>query len=38
MEKIILQIRDAEGGSDAKLLVTEMTNIYTKAAKTNNFE
>ena len=37
MEKIQLEIRDAEGGADAKLLVGEMKTIYTKAAKNNNF-
>ncbi len=37
MEKITLEIRDAEGGSDAKLLVSDMTDIYLKAAKANNF-
>lgn len=37
MEKIILEIRDAEGGSDAKLLVGEMKTIYIKAAKLHNF-
>jgi protein subunit release factor A len=38
MEKINLEIRDAEGGTDAKLLVNEMVDIYTKAAKINNLE
>lgn len=39
MGKMIhLEIRDAEGGTDAKLLVTEMKNIYTKVAKINNLE
>ena len=36
MEKIILEIRDAEGGTDAKLLVNEMQDIYIKTAKNNN--
>lgn len=36
MEKIVLEIRDTEGGTDAKLLVGEMKNIYIKAAKLNN--
>jgi len=36
MEKILLEIRDAEGGSDAKLLVGEMKDIYIKTAKINN--
>ena len=38
MGKIHLEIRDAEGGTDAKLLVTEMSNIYTKTARLNNLE
>jgi len=37
METIYLEIRDAEGGKDAKLLVGDMRNIYIKAAKRNNF-
>jgi len=36
MEKIYLEIRDAEGGTDAKLLVGEMKDIYIKTAKINN--
>ena len=36
-KKMYLEIRDAEGGADAKLLVGEMKNIYTKAATNNNF-
>jgi protein subunit release factor A len=35
--KIILEIRVGEGGDDAKLLVEDMTNIYLKSAKNNNF-
>jgi len=31
-ETIILEIRAAEGGSDAKLLVDEQLSIYLKAA------
>ena len=38
MEKIILEIRIGEGGTDAKLLVEEMKNIYLKSAKLNNFK
>jgi len=38
MEKINLEIRDAEGGTDAKLLVGEMKNIYIKTAKLNNLD
>ncbi len=37
MEKITLELRAAEGGQDAKLLVGDMKNIYIKAARTNNF-
>jgi protein subunit release factor A len=36
MEKIKIEIRGAEGGTDAKLLVCEMKDIYTKAANINN--
>jgi protein subunit release factor A len=32
MEKIILEIKSAEGGSDSKLLVKEMAEIYRKTA------
>lgn len=38
METINLEIRDANGGKDAKLLVEDMKNIYIKAAKKNNFQ
>jgi protein subunit release factor A len=38
MEKLNIEIRDAEGGTDAKLLVSEMTDIYTKTARLNNLE
>lgn len=37
MEKITLEIRDAEGGEDAKLLVADMRDIYIKAAKIQGF-
>ena len=37
MSKIMLEIRVGEGGDDAKLLVTEMANIYLKSAKNKNF-
>ena len=37
MEQIILEIRDAEGGADAKLLVEDMRDIYIKTAKINNY-
>lgn len=36
-EVIYLEIRDANGGDDAKLLVEDMKNIYTKTAKNKNF-
>lgn len=34
---ILLELRVGEGGDDAKLLVTEMANIYLKAARNKNF-
>lgn len=34
---IILELRIGEGGEDAKLLVTDMKDIYIKAVKANNF-
>ena len=37
MEKIVIEIRDQEGGADAKLLVQDMKNIYLKAVKNNGF-
>jgi protein subunit release factor A len=37
-QKIHLEIRDAEGGTDAKLLVGQMLDIYTKTARLNNLE
>ena len=37
MEQIILEIRDAEGGEDAKLLVADMRDIYIKTAKINSY-
>lgn len=36
-ESVVLEIRAAEGGEDAKLLVSEMAAIYRKAAVLNNF-
>jgi protein subunit release factor A len=36
METIILEIRDMEGGQDAKLLVQDMANIYVKFCSKNN--
>lgn len=38
METIYLEIKDAEGGTDAKLLVGDMRDIYIKTAKNNNFK
>ena len=38
MKKIKLEIRASEGGTDAKLLVGEMKNIYIKTAKINNLD
>lgn len=37
-ESIILEIRASEGGSDSKLIVVDMMNIYLKSARVNNFE
>lgn len=37
-KQIILEIRIGEGGSDAKLLIRDMLNIYIKSAKTQKFE
>lgn len=37
MEKIYLEIREAEGGLDSKLLVEEMLIIYEKVFVKNNF-
>ena len=37
MEKIIIEIRAAEGGQDSKLLVIDLMNIYIKSAHNNNF-
>jgi len=38
MEKIFIEIRDGEGGQDAKLLVREMAEIYKRTAKVENFK
>ena len=35
--KTIIEIRAAEGGKDAKLLVKDMANIYKKAANRKGF-
>ena len=37
-ESIILEIRAGEGGSDAKLLVSDMLNIYIKSIRNQNFQ
>lgn len=34
---ITLEIRAAEGGDDAKLLVEDMANIYMRACRDNDF-
>ena len=36
--KAIVEIRAAEGGDDAKLLVDEMYSIYKKACSVNGFD
>ncbi len=36
-EVIYLEIKGAQGGKDAKLLVDKMVNIYTKTARNNKF-
>jgi protein subunit release factor A len=38
MEQIIIEIRAAEGGSDSKLLVQDLKDIYLKTARVNNFD
>jgi len=37
METIIIEIRASEGGNDSKLLVKDLTEIYTKSCRNNNF-
>lgn len=37
METTVIEIRAAEGGKDAKLLVEDMANFYSKVARTNGF-
>lgn len=37
METIVIEIRASEGGNDSKLLVNDLTNIYTKSCRNNNF-
>ena len=36
-ERITLEIRQGEGGHDAKLIVEDMAAMYIKAAQRNNF-
>ncbi len=36
-DKITLEIRQGEGGQDAKLIVEDMAAMYIKAAQRNNF-
>jgi len=38
METIYLEIKDAQGGKESKLLVGDMRDIYIKTAKNNNFK
>jgi protein subunit release factor A len=35
MKEIIIEIRAAEGGTDSKLLVKDLMDIYIKSAKLN---
>jgi protein subunit release factor A len=37
METIVIEIRASEGGNDSKLLVKDLTDIYTKSCRINNF-
>jgi len=37
METIIVEIRASEGGNDSKLLVKDLTDIYMKYSRNNNF-
>jgi protein subunit release factor A len=37
METIVVEIRASEGGNDSKLLVNDLTDIYTKSCRNNNF-
>jgi len=38
MEEIIIEIRDAEGGEDSKLLVNNMADIYMRWSNSNNLD
>lgn len=37
-KQILLEIRACEGGQDSKLLVEDITSIYTKSARVNGFD
>ena len=37
METIVIEIRASEGGNDSKLLVNDLTDIYIKSCRNNNF-
>ena len=37
MKTIVIEIRASEGGNDSKLLVKDLTDIYTKSCRNNNF-
>lgn len=37
METIVIEIRASEGGNDSKLLVKDLTGIYIKTCRNNNF-
>lgn len=36
--KTYIEIRDAQGGRDAKLLVNEMADMFQRSAIVNNFQ
>jgi protein subunit release factor A len=38
MEKIIIEIRAAEGGLDSKMLVEDLRNIYVKTARNHGLK
>jgi protein subunit release factor A len=38
METIIIEIRDSEGGTDSKLLVKDMKDIYLKTIKLQGYK
>ena len=37
MEKIVVEIRSAEGGKDSCLLAKDLADVYRKAARVENF-